>query len=329
MKILWVKILLILCIVSIQVNSVFSQTSVNNEYISDYSHLLALKTYLLIKANSVAIINNKDRITLVPNSPLGIGAGFNFKGIGLALGIGLPHSTESITKYGRTDRFDMQASLYSSHLGGDAYFQYYKGYYNANPGDFVNWDKEYLPQIPAMQTISFGANLYYVFNNKKFSNKAAYSRTQVQLKSAGSFVLGYFLNYDEVQSSNGFVPKEFPDSIAMDFDIRSFRYFATGISVGYMYTWVITDHFFFNGSFIPGVGYKDILLNTLEGEKDIERKPHAQLLLRGALGYETRYFYMGLSGLSLIRNIQYKDYDINIATGQLRIFIGKRFRIKK
>ena len=47
------------------------------------------------------------------------------------------------------------------------------------------------------------------------------------------------------------------------------------------------------------------------------------------LGYENKHFYAGLTGQALIRNIKYKDYDINLATEQLRFFIGKRFRIKK
>jgi len=33
--------------------------------------------------------------------------------------------------------------------------------------------------------------------------------------------------------------------------------------------------------------------------------------------------------MTLIRNIQYKDYEINLATEQVRFFIGKRFRINK
>jgi len=220
-------------------------------------------------------------------------------------------------------------SLYSRLIGGDGYFQYYKGYYNTNPNDFVDWDKDYFPKIPDLQTFSFGLNAYYVFNHKKFSNKAAFTRTQIQHKSAGSIVLGYFLNYDDVESPNGFLPQEFPDSIGGDFDIKSFRYFATGVSVGYMYTWVINKNFFLNVSLIPGFGYKDIKLKDNDGEGDVEKHPHAQLLVKGALGYENKNFYVGLTGSTLIRNIEYKQYSIDIATEHIRLSIGKRFNIQK
>lgn len=299
------------------------------EYYSDKSDLLALKAYLLLKINTIEIINNNNRLILVPNSPLAIGVGFNYKGIGLALGIGLPHSAKNLHKYGNTTRFDVQMSIYSRLIGGDGYLQLYRGYYNANPENFIPWDKDFFPKIPDMRTISFGANIYYVLNHKKFSNKAAYSRTQIQQKSAGSVALGYFLNYDEVDSPNGFIPAEFPDTIGNDFNVKSFRYFATGLSVGYMYTWVISKSFFLNGSLIPGFGYKYIRLTDGEGESGVERHPHAQLLIRGAFGYENKHFYAGLTGMTLIRNIKYKEYEINLATEQVRFFIGKRFGIRK
>lgn len=298
-------------------------------YYSDQSDLLALRLYLLLKFNTIDISQNNKHFVLAPNSPLSIGVGFNFKGLGLALGIGLPRSAKSINRYGSTSRLDIQMSIYSRLIGGDAYLQLYKGYYNANPEDFMPWNEDYYPKIPDMQSISFGANIYYVFNHKKFSNKAAYSRTQIQQKSAGSVVLGYFLNYDEVDSPNGFIPAEFPDTIGNDFDIKSFRYFATGLSVGYMYTWVISKSFFMNAALIPGFGMKDIKLTDSEGESGVEQHPHAQLLVRGALGYENKHFYAGLTGMALIRNIKYKDYEINLATEQVRFFIGKRFGVGK
>ena len=307
-----------------EIGRVIENDTARNYYIG-HSELLSIKAYLLLKINSIDIFHENERIRLVPNSPVAIGLGFNFKGLSLALGIGLPQSSKNKDKYGSTNRFDIQMSIYSRRVGGDAYFQLYKGYYNANPEDFIQWEKDYFPKIPAMQTISVGANVYYIFNHNKYSNKAAYARTQLQLKSAGSFTLGYFVNFDEVDSPEGFIPQEYPDSVANDFDIKSFRYFATGITIGYMYTWVISKRFFVSGSFIPGFGYKDIKLTDGAGESGIERHPHAQLLLRVAVGYEYKRFYAGLTGLSLIRNIKYKDYNIDLATEQLRFTIGLRF----
>lgn len=306
-----------------------SESDTLQSYYIDKSDLLALRLQFLFKINTIEITKNNEHYRLEPNSPLAIGVGFNFKGLGLTLGIGLPHSSKSLHKYGSTKRLDLQMSLYSKLIGGDAYLQLYKGYYNSNPEDFIPWDEDYYPKIPDMQTISIGANIYYLFNHKKYSNKAAYARTQIQQKSAGSVALGYFINYDEVDSPNGFIPTEYPDTIGNDFNVKSFRYFATGISVGYMYTWVISKSFFLNISMIPGFGYKNIRLTDAEGESGLEKHAHAQLIVRGALGYELKHFYAGLSGQTLIRNIEYNDYNINLATAQVRFVIGKRFGVGK
>ena len=294
-------------------------------YKTDLSDYLALRTYLLLKINALEILRDGQKIRLAPNSPVALGFGFNYKGLGLGIGIGLPHSNQNISKYGKTTRFDMQMSLFTKRIGGDVYFQLYKGYFNSNPQDFMEWENDYFPQIPSLRTISFGFNGYYIFNHRKFSNKAAYVRTEIQQRSAGSFTLGYFLNYDEAESPTGFIPAEYPDSIGNDLDIKSFRYFATGLSLGYTYTWVISDHFYMNGAIIPGFGYKDTRLFNSGGESGTEQEPHVQLLLRGSIGYEHKSFYAGFSGLTLIRNIAYKDYNINLATEQLRFYVGKRF----
>lgn len=325
-------ILLLLCPLFIysqdESDTAISVDTIQKYYI-DKSDMLILKPYLIYKLNSIEVIKNDTRLKLSPNSPFGIGIGVNYKWIGIAAGIGLPHTSNSIDKRGKTNSLDIQFNVYSSRFGADAYLQLYKGYYNNNPQDFMPWEEDYYPKIPDMKTISMGVHLYYVFNYKKFSNKAFYSRSQIQIKSAGSFIMGYFFNYDEVESPQGFIPSEFPDTVANSLDIKAFRYYAMGISLGYTYTWVISKNFYLNATAIPGFGYKDIKLTNSLGDQGAEKQPHAQLLLRGNFGYENKYFYAGVSGMTLIRTITYKDYNIDLATEHIRFYIGKRFNLKK
>lgn len=305
-----------------------SDTSI---YYCDLTNMLALRVHSQIRNNSMKITGNQSNqfIALVPNSPISIGSGFNYRGLALSLGFGVPHTSSNIYKFGKTSSFDVRGSFSGKKFGGSGYFQMYKGYYNSNPNDFVNWEKDYYPQISDLSTFSFGGLFYYIINHRKFSGKAAYSRTQIQKKSAGSLTVGIFLNYDEAESPNGFIPSEFPDSIGSNLNISGFRYFATGISLGYSYTWVISKSFFLNGEAIPGGGYKDIVVKNKDGESDVKRNAHAQLAIRAALGFESKHFYAGLTASTLIRTIETKDYTINLATGQLRLFIGKRFNVSK
>jgi hypothetical protein len=304
-------------------------SSIDNLYYSDLSQLLHLRIYTLAKLNTIEIKYQEDKLRFEPNGVTSIGAGFNYKGIGLALGIGIPSTENSIRKYGKTNRLDIQAAIFSKRVAGDAYLQAYKGYYIANPGDFMEWNSEVYPQLPEMRTISLGVSVFYIFNNKRFSYKAGFVRTQIQEKSAGSFAGGLFFNYDDVSSKNGFFPDELPDSLGIDFDITAFRYIATGFNIGYVYTWVISKNFFLNISTIPGLGYKDTQLKTSSGESGYDREPHWQLLLRGAFGYEHKNIYAGVTASTLIRNIKYKDYDINLSTEKFRLYVGMRFNVGK
>jgi hypothetical protein len=212
---------------------------------------------------------------------------------------------------------------------GMGYLQIYKGYYHANPGDFTQWDQPNYPTLPDMRTVSLGATAFYVFNHKKFSPKAAWSSTQVQRRSAGSLALGLYGNYDEVSSPQGFIPREFSDSIATDLDIKSFKYYSIGVMFGYMYTWVISKNFFLHASAIPGVGYKNIRMNFTSEGGGTEHKPDAQLFLKGTFGYESKHLYLGIMASTLVRNVKYKDYNLDMSTDSFRFFIGKRFNLSR
>lgn len=299
------------------------------EYYADYSDLLALRIYTNTKWNSLDIIKDDQQLSLRPNSPTSLGVGFNYKDYGLAIAFGLPKSESSNTKYGKTKRLDLQMNMYKPKFGFDGFAQLYKGYYNSNPEDFMDWENEALPQLPDMKVISIGLNAFYLFNSERFSYKAAFVRNQVQLKSAGSFTTGIFGFYDIAETENGFKPKEFPDSIGDSFDLKAFNTLAIGISIGYLYTWVISEHFFINVGIIPGFGNQRIELETLDGQKSVQNAPAAQLAARSAIGYDSKFFYMGITGVITWRNFQYKGYDVDLSTEQIKVFIGKRFDLSK
>jgi len=154
-------------------------------------------------------------------------------------------------------------------------------------------------------------------------------RNQVQLKSAGSFTLGIFGNLDMTDTDNGIIPKEFPDSLVTEFDLKSFNTLSIGVTLGYLYTWVISENYFINLGLTPGFGNQRIELETITGQKSVKNEPAAQLAARSAFGYDSRYFYVGITGMVILRNFQYKGYSLDLSTEQFKVFVGKRFRISK
>ena len=303
----------------------------DSTYILEFSDKLLLRVYTVTKVNSLTILNeNEDRgIELLPNGNTSLGFGFNYKKLGLGIAFSLPKSSERERKFGKTQRLDIQGSLYKDKFGGDGYLQLYKDYYNSNPEDFIEWNSDVRPQLRDMRVLSIGGVGFYIFNSDRYSYRAAFVRDEIQTKSAGSFLLGTFVNYDESKTDNGFVPQEFPDSVRNVIDIKEFKNLALGVSVGYAYNFVAKEKFIFGIAVLPGFGYQKVSVIDLNEAKGIEEQPAAQLLLRAAMGYEFKHFFLGLTGSVNFRGIDFGPYDFRLATEQFRFVVGKRFNIRK
>lgn len=299
----------------------------DSTYILDYSDKFLLRVYTISKSNSLTIENQlvEKGLRLRPNGATNLGIGFNYKRFGLGLAFNTPISANSERKFGKTQRLDIQGSLYGRKVGGDGFFQAYKGYYNENPEDFTDWSGDVQPQLPNMRVLSLGVVGFYLFNSHRYSYRAAFVRDEIQLKSAGSFLLGVFGNYDESKTDNGFIPEELPDSISNNINIREFTNLAIGFSAGYAHNFVIKDKIIFGIAVLPGFGYQKVSVVELDGSKGTEEQPAAQLLARMGLGYEHKYFFLGLTGSVNFRNIEFGPYDFRLATEQFRFILGKRF----
>lgn len=323
--------LLALLIILLSSTYLYAQKpSDSTQFIIDYSDQLILRVYTITKSNSLIIGNTSTgkRLVLEPNGQTNIGLGLNYKHFGLGLAFGIPKSSESNTKYGKTQRVDVQGSIYGNKIGGDGFFQMYKGYYNSNPSEFIDWNEDYFPQNPSMRILSVGISSFYLFNSEKYSYRAAFVRDEVQTRSSGSFLLGFFANYDEAKTDNGFIPDDFPDSTKVKVDLKEFTTLALGVSIGYAHNFIIKEKLIIGLAIIPGFGYQRIDIVHLDGESGIEDQVAGQILTRLGVGYELKKFYLGLTGSVNFRNMDFSPYDLELATQQFRFIIGKRFSFK-
>lgn len=308
-------------------------TSASDRYV-DYSDQLLLKIMTVSKINELEIINtnNKQSIKLKPLGASSLGFGFNYKWLGLGITFGLPASIEDEKKFGKTDRFDFQLNIYSKKFVIDAFVQHYKGFYVANADNLVNWNDVVFPQRPTMETLSVGVGGYYVFNHKKLSYKAAYVRNALQKKSAGSFLLGGFYSLDyggfPSKDTSSFVPEYFPKEIQDSLVIDAYTARSVGISIGYTYTFVFFKNFFINISLIPGIGTKNITVYRDE-VKTNETSPVGRFNGRIALGYENKHFLLGITSNGVTGNMEFENYEIKPTTSNVKVFVAKRFNLKK
>jgi hypothetical protein len=292
----------------------------------DYSDRFILRIYTISKVNSLSIEDKQEvqSLELLPNGNTNLGLGFNYKKFGLGLAFGLPLSAEKERKFGKTQRLDIQGSMYGRKIGADGFLQSYSGYYNANPTDFIDWTSDAFPQNKSMRILSIGVTGFYLFNSEKYSYRAAFVRDEIQKKSAGSFLMGLFGNYDEASTDNGFIPEEFPDSLRTKINIKGFKNLAVGFSAGYAHNFVIKEDFLLGIAVIPGFGYQRVSVTEIDGSTGNEDQPAGQVMARIALGYEFKHFYLALTGSANWRNIDFSPYNFKLATEQFRFIIGKR-----
>ena len=309
-------------------------SAVENKYYTDLTDKLLIKFTNSIKWTKLDITNKNTNQTLKlsPAGSLALGFVVHHKWLGLGFSYGLPSGAGSDSTKGKTKRFDLQLSIYSKRVVVDALYQKYRGFHVANASSISNWpahNDSIQPQLPGMENYSLGVSAYYIFNHKKFSYRAAYVRNVVQNKSKGSLLVGPFLNIDAASSVDGFVPKSLPIELQDTFDINHFSSTSYGLAVGYTYSLVIAKKIFMNFSIVPGLGVKDLRTSLNGVERASKQGLAARVTYRFALGYEHRWFLLGLTLYGTQGNIEIDNYSFSPGAGMLNLFVAKRFNVIK
>lgn len=151
--------------------------------------------------------------------------------------------------------------------------------------------KEYFPGV-SMYTLGFDA--YYFFNNKKYSQGAAYNFAKYQLKSQGSFMAGISITNQKLTFDFNQLPDNLKDKLPAD-DITKyyFHYNSYAIMGGYGYNWVIAPKLLFNATIMPSIGFSHYYEDSLEGNKYLLS---LNILGKISLTYNLGNFYFGLFG---------------------------------
>lgn len=299
--------------------------------IQSYSDKLGLYIYSIRKIRRYEFKNKElnKRLKFEPNGQTNLGLGFNYKWMGIGVAVSMPFINKDNDKYGETKRFDLQLNLFSRFMGVSAYYQNYHGFYLSNPNDFFKWENNYYPLLGDVQSASVGASVFYFFNNKKFSYKAAFVRNEVQKKSAGGFILGAYFDLDVITAPSGFIPEELPDSLVQIFDFNGYSTFVTGVSFGYAYTLKMFRKMFINLSLVPGIGYRNLSIWYISSITETKPSFTGSVNARMSLGYEGKRLYWGMTGIVNTESFKYESVDISSNNGQIRFYFGKRFNLGK
>ncbi|MDX6188786.1 DUF4421 family protein [Flavobacterium sp. Fl-318] len=278
---------LYLSLLLIFVSPFFCAAQIDTTYIKPFENKFSVSSYLALKFLSLEQETNGETKKFMPNTPMSLGLGVTVNNtiINFSYGYGLGFMRDD--KKGRTKAFDFQLHNYGRKFTVDLFIQKYRGFYTA---DNSNKNIQLYPDLKIQQYGAFGQ---YIFNNKKFSYKAAFNQNERQLKSAGSWLLGGGVYFTKIDSDSSFVHKS----------KNSLRNFQFGVSGGYAYTWAISKRWFTSGSITAGVNFGTERINDF-GKKKIEIYP--TFFPRISAGYNKEKWSLGLS---YINNLIFSSFS--------------------
>lgn len=259
----------------------------------------------------------KQSITLMPDNSdkIGVYVGWKWIFLGWAFDINKNRA-----------KSDWNFSFYTAKVGIDIFYRKRsKGFRIKELKGFKNSDgqeiRNYSRRFDGISVSQRGINVYYIFNNKYFSYPAAYSQTTNQLRSCGTFILGF--NYSE-QSFN-IDTKKFDTSIetamspSLKFNI--IRYKDYSINLGYSYNWVFAKNCLANISMTPAIGYKNTSFK-LTASKEFVDNINFDFISRAAIVYNNTRYFIGASLISHTYSYRRSNLSIVNGFGTLNIYAG-------
>jgi len=306
----------------------------DSNYIESYFNDLIVRIYSGEKTHSLELsdLNEPYRLKYLPNGYFNLGAGFSYRSFGISLATKIPVFQNSSVKHGDTKRFGIQYYLYSGKFSVDVLTSFSKGYYlNRSFSHLASFSKDREYQRPDMSSANLGITVNYIFNNSRFSYKAAFSDNEKQKKNAGSMIAGGSIFSYQTIADSAFVPREIKsDYFQKSRDVSKSGVLAFNANLGYAYSFVFFKNSIFTISYILGSGVQD---NSFEREiePDVNRwRISMNHTGRVGVGYRFNRYYarLGIIRSTQYTNLKYNDLGIGNGTNFMQVSLGKRFSFK-
>jgi len=240
-----------------------------------------------------------------------ITAGASVSYRGLSLGFALNPAKLA----GRNKDIELNLNAYGNSVGGDVVMvatKTYKGTATANGTDY-----EVAAGAVSMKMMT--ATGYYAFNHRRFSIPAAFTQSQIQRRSCGSWLAGVTFMAAEIKTAAGAVPGS---------DSSRLWFVSAAIGGGYGYNFVIDDRWLIHISAVPQITI--VTRGRFKvGDTSLHtpfRFPSLTNVGRIAVVRHFRKNFIGMS--AVINNFYIGDHDqllVENVKWRARLFYGFRF----
>lgn len=320
--------------IEIDTNFKLKPLKYDTNYIESKSNYIHLAPIAVSQQTGIDLVNNKTdyRYRFVSNTPLRFGLGFDYEWLALEITYAIPGLELNDKDKGDSETFAIKVGISGRKFRANAYYRSTKGFTHQNvEGLYPDWflNEEYYPYLKNLNNRTLNLSIYYTFNHKKYSNKAALRPIERQLKSAGSPVIGILATMEGIYSPTPIVEIDSLQNSYLNF--KKAEYLKIGMNAGYMYTFSIKKKYYIHAALIPGLlySYGDVLLHN-DNEVHFSNSLGGSIYTRATAGYNGKNFYGGVFAVAdIYASDLFADQYATTSYTYLKLFVGYRFPIKK
>lgn len=307
------------------------------DYIEPNHYELSFMMLLTRTYENFSLSSNNQSLMLAPDGQTKVGPYFGWRWI--FLGYTFDIKNIGFSQKGLRKEFDF--SIYSSKVGVDLFYRRTGDDYKIRDVQLGN--KMYgdvFEGIPfsGVNVGITGANVYYIFNHKRFSYPAAFSQSTCQKISCGSWMAGAGYTHNTLDLDD----EALQDAINSRLDgqhtiqldsgllFRHIRYNDFIFSGGYAYNWVFAKNWLFCASGQLALAYKTSYGETADEKKGFDfNKVNIDGIGRFGLVYNNIRWYTGASAIIRTNNYHTSRFTANNIFGSFNVYIGYNFMLKK
>ena len=299
------------------------------KYIAKVDTIISVKLNLNTEFEQFLQTVNDVTYDIRPNITLGTKLSFSYRFISFGIGFKpkfIPGNNDNDMQ-GKTKVFGFGTNIITSHWMQELQFNYIKGFYLYNTGDFdPNWEEGTDPyiQLPDNRYVVLRGSTGYKIN-KNYSIKSISSKTEIQLKSCGSLIPLLTYDYYEMDNKSD-DPSQSSSQYSSNFNMVA--------NLGYMYTFVIKSKFYASAGLFGGAGFHHISLLTRMPTEELHDKYTSAVFRmqeRIGAGYNSRKFFAGAELYSSQSSYSESNNAVQVSAMRtsFQIFAGYRFNAPK
>ena len=180
-------------------------------------------------------------------------------------------------------------------------------------------------KFDGVRTSSWGIEAVYFFNNNRYSYAAAFSISKLQLRSQGSFFVGFSCNNQDLNFDFAKLPDYLKPQLPEEWHSRVFtvKEQTCGVKGGYAYNWVPAKHY--------NIGASEAVIPSVSKGKQSSVNPGCSFRLYNRLNlsvtWNNRRWFAGIVGKTDVAVVADKKTILANSLFSVEMKVGWRFNL--